>query len=229
MQAILDHPNTHAGQYTARYLEWIERTTGRAVFAQLASAMLKPSADAASTNGQNPFGQFRIDDLRLVGCDLVVPIIANPSLYAGWSGQGDALTQGIVQSLTAADALAADLAAGHTAVDAALSKKVAEPKDVAEGAWQGDMAKALQLALAKDPTVGPGLGDQQGEKAEEGNSNGISLLGGYKAPPPAAAPKDPPKAASTPATPFQKPEFYVHVDDDVRTLVDGLHLVAGFV
>ena len=130
--------------------------------------------------------------------------------------------------MLAADGLAADLAAVHTAVDAALCNKVAEPKDVAEGAWQGDMAKALQLALAKDPTVGPGLGDQQGEKAEEGNSNGISLLGGYKAPL-AAAPKDPPKAASTPATPFQKPEFYVHVDDDVRTLVDGLHLVAGFV
>lgn len=190
--------------------------------------MLSPTQDAKSVMNTDPFRQFRIDDLRLVGCDLVVPIIASPSLYAGWSGQGDTLTQAIVQSLIAADCLAADLAAGHTAVDAALCSKVAEPKDVAEGAWQGDMAKLLQLAQTKDPNMGPALGDQQGETAKEGNENGISLLGGYKAPP-AAPPKDQPKPTSTQATPLLKPEFYVHVDDDVRTLVDGLHLVAGFV
>jgi hypothetical protein len=76
--------------------------------------------------------------------------------------------------------------------------------------------------------MGPALGDQQGEKAKGGTANGISLLGGYKAPP-AAPPKGPPQPISTPAAPLLKPEFYVHVDDDVRTLVDGLHLVAGFV
>lgn len=227
MQALLDHLNDYAQHYTARYLEWTERTTGRAAFARLATAMLEQSPDAYQVQGQNPFGQFRVDDLRLVGCDLVVPIIASPSLYAGWSGQGDALTKAIVQSLLTADCLAADFAAVHTAVNAALGKKVAEPLDVAEGAWKGDMAKVLQLALTKDPAMGEAVGGKEGEEVEKATS--ISFLGGYSAPVPYTPPKDPPKAGSTAAKPLQKPEFYVHVDDDVRTLVDGLHLVAGFV
>lgn len=214
MQAILDHLNDYKQHYTARYLEWIERTTGRAVFAQLASAMLKPSADAASTNGQNPFGQFRIDDLRLVGCDLVVPIIASPSLYAGWSGQGDALTQAIVQSLIAADALAADLAAGHTAVDSALGKVVAEPMETAEGGW--NVAAVTALTGDANAKAGKGLGAQSAPP----------LLGAL---PPGKKASAGVPASQSPTKPPLASTMYVHVDDDVRTLVDGLHLVAGFV
>lgn len=214
MQAILDHLNDYKQHYTARYLEWIERTTGRAVFAQLASAMLKPSADAASTNGQNPFGQFRIDDLRLVGCDLVVPIIASPSLYAGWSGQGDALTRGIVQSLIAADALAADLAAAHTAVDSALGKVVAEPVETAEGGW--NVAAVTALTGDANPKAGKGLGAQSAPP----------LLGAL---PPGKKASAGVPASQSPTKPPLASTMYVHVDDNVRTLVDGLHLVAGFV
>jgi hypothetical protein len=228
MQAVLDHLNAYASHYSARYLEWIERTTGRAAFARLATAMLEQNPDVDAVKADNPFAQFRVDDLRIVGSDLIVPILTSPFVHSGWTKEVDKLTQALIQSVLAADGLAADLAAVHTAVDAALCSKVAEPKDVAEGAWQGDMAKVLQDAQAKDPTMGPALGDQQGEKAKGGTANGISLLGGYKAPP-AAPPKGPPQPISTPAAPLLKPEFYVHVDDDVRTLVDGLHLVAGFV
>jgi hypothetical protein len=229
MQALLDHLNDYAQHYTARYLEWTERTTGRAAFARLATAMLEQITDANKVQGQNPFGQFRVDDLRIVGSDLVVPIVASPSLYAGWTNQGDTLTKAIVQSLLAADGLAADLAAVHTAVDAALSKKVAEPVDVAEGAWQGDMAKLLQDAQAQDPTMGPALGDQATQEAVQGNGAGGTTAALSKLALTKPIAKDPPKPTSTPATPLLKPEFYVHVDDDVRTLVDGLHLVAGFV
>ena len=214
MQAILDHLNDYKQHYTARYLEWIERTTGRAAFAQLANAMLAPSAGDASTNGQNPFGQFRIEDLRLVGCDLVVPIIASPALYAGWSGQGDTLTQAIVQSLIAADCLAADLAAGHTAVDSALSKVVAEPVETAEGGWK--VAAVTALTGDANAKAGKGLGAQSAPP----------LLGALPSGKKASASGTASKAQ---AAPLLKPEFYVHVDDDVRTLVDGLHLVAGFV
>ncbi|MBM4342804.1 MAG: hypothetical protein FJ100_05455 [Deltaproteobacteria bacterium] len=229
LQSVLDHLNDYADHYTGRYLRWIERAVGREFLGRMVNAVLHGATGIDKFSAYFPFQDaYRLDDLQVNGCNILLPVRLNLTELNSNASLQDSIPAALAIQMNEALKAAGELSQCGSAVDSLVAEAMAQP-DAQAGL--AELVSSVK-AIAK---VGGLQGFGSGQQASNGTSGGegkpgvapLTILGGSSNKAAAEQQKAPPPVSDS-ALMKINPKDLLQVADDVRVVIDGVHLVAGF-